>query len=448
MADENKIEETTKEAVAVQQETSEVETSAVPEKETTQEKPKRKSSSKKSKKIDEEEDAVANAATSSEIEEDEKIGEADSADAKAAVENAEKEESKVETPSTKTTGKPVKQYKPEVEGASTKFFLFKNKRKEYREIDDFLTLNVFKRLRVRFWVNDPEFDFDFKEVQSNIKDYVYKTINTNRVDDVDVIDAVERTKYVLNTAYNAVDILVPYSSGTARLINGFKLMIKTMNSKRRTIQYKLKIESCVSFTVDPRKEHEDTIMKGFAAASWMEGFGEKPIPKVFMKSGMFVDVGIEYDKHDIANANEILSVIRVKEYDRYITDQEVIRYIMPFKSKFSLITWQVIEFNPSGKFKVQRTLNRFRIRNVIVAGIVIPIGVYMSRRKDIISVSSFAKFFVDTQYKERKNANALETYCQLEPGTYELEQFAQDCGLIDEIFLKCINIEHPEQKAE
>lgn len=445
MADETKIEETTKEA-AVQQETSEVETSKVPE-ETTQEKPKRKSSSKK-KKVDEDEDAVANAATSSEIEEDEKIGDAETADAKAAVENAEKEESSKETPNATKAGKSVKQYKPEVEGASTKFFLFKNKRKEYQEIDDFLTLNVFKRLRVRFWVNDPEFDFDFREVQSHIKDYVYKTINTNRVDDVDVIDAVERSKYVLNTAYNAVDILVPYSTGTARLINGFKLMIKTMNAERKTIQYKLKIESCVSFTVDPRKEHEDTIMKGFAAASWMEGYGDKPIPKVFMKSGMYVDVGIEFDKHDISNANEILSVIRVKEYDRDITDQETIRYIMPFKSKFSLVTWQVIDFQSNGKLKVQRTLNRFRIRNVTVAGIVIPIGVYMSRRKDIISVSSFAKFFVDTQYKERKNANALETYCQLEPGTYELEQFTQDCGLIDEIFLKCINIEHPEQKAE
>ena len=220
-------------------------------------------------------------------------------------------------------------------------------------------------------------------------------------------------------------------------------MVKTMNSENKDIQFKLKIESCASFEVDTSKGHEDSIIKGFAACSFMEGREENTPPKVFLKAGMFVDSEIEYDKHDIQNANEILSVVRVKEYN-HSEKGESIRYIMPFKSKFSLVTYQVVDFQPNGKLKVQRTLNRYRIRNVSVAKITIPIGVYLTRRKDLISVSSFEKFFVDTCCKERKNANSLETYCQLQTGTYEVEQFAADCNLIDEIFLDSINIERTE----
>jgi hypothetical protein len=378
------------------------------------------------------------------VEEDESLGEegvdADTSTIEAETKKAETKENDVPADtSAKTVVKTAPQYRPEKDGAVTKFFKFEASQGRSFDLDKgFIRIVAYKRLRIRFVVMNSDYDFDYESICKHVSDMAYKVIGGMRVDDIEINTIPEKKVYLLNKIYNVVDIMVPYMRSSGKVVNGYKSLIEHLNAETKDVQYKLKIESAISILVDTKKEEKNVSVKGFNALSFIDYSNknneEKEDPKVFLKGTTFIDKHIGFDTKDLINANDVLSVNKLKIYDLADSDEySNLKYVLPFRSKFALVTYQWIGMTGKNKFKISRTLNRVRIRNIHIANVTIPIGVYVTSRRDTISVNGFEKFFVDTEYKEMKNANALETYSDLPFGTFEMDRFKDDCKLIDQI---------------
>lgn len=184
-------------------------------------------------------------------------------------------------------------------------------------------------------------------------------------------------------------------------------------------------------------------LKGFLAGATTTSKNKKEdvielIPE--FRGQMFIDKGVGFDIRDVLNMNEVIEMNKVRLYDTKDTEKSVWEYYLPLSKMLAIASYQVIGTTPKGKLKVQRVLSRIRIRNVSVAGIVVPVGVFISMRKDVVSSKKVENFFVDVS-AEGKNVSFLETYGEL-PVT-EIPEYAsiqQDFEVIDKVIMDSISV--------
>ena len=351
--------------------------------------------------------------------------------------NEQEFEATIEKAATEESSKVApKELRNEVEGAKTKFnFFSRNQGREFKIDSDFVKIELFKRIKIRFYIdhNYEGNDFDYESIAKHASDMVHKAISGIGVFGIEVSTAKPRKMYHYDELYDCVSIFVPMMRSATKSINNIKSILNVLNSESKSIKYKMKIDSVSRINVDTSIEKKDCVFKGFAALSVSKPFvkeGEEPRdPKFFMRANTFIDRSCEFTERECFDISDVLSTNRIQVYGPNDKEHKF-SYILPFKTKFSIVTFQMTGITKNGKIKLARTLNCIRVSHAKVANIVIPRGIYHSVSADVISVASFNKFFVDVKAAE-KNTCALEYYCDAPTGSYEMSRFKTDCDTID-----------------
>lgn len=343
---------------------------------------------------------------------------------------------------------PTKELRDEVPGAKTKFnFFSRNQGREFKIDSDFVKIELFKRIKIRFYIdrNYEGNDFDYETVAKHVSDMVHKAISGIGVFGIEISTAKPRKTYYYDEMYDCVSILVPMMRSAAKSINNIKSILNVLNSELKSIKYKMKIDSVSRINVDTSIEKKDCVFKGFAALSVSKPFvkeGEERDPKFFMRANTFIDRSCGFTERECFDISDVLSTNRIQVYGPNDKEHKF-SYILPFKTKFSIVTFQMTGITKNGKIKLARVANCIRVSHAKVANVVIPRGIYHSVSADVISVASFNKFFVDVKAAE-KNTCALESYCDAPTGSYEMERFKSDCDTIDNTIIT--RFEAPAEK--
>lgn len=329
---------------------------------------------------------------------------------------------------------------PEVPGSVTKFFKFETSAPRTFNLDsEFVKVTLEKRVRVKAFVNEEATD-TFEDILNQIDDRVHRMRNSS----IELAPAkAPKGFFVMGRGYPITDIYVPLTKNSSRAIDNIKNFLVNISQNLKGITLRYRIETVAKITVDTSKEHKNVFLKGFLAGATTTSKNKKEdvielIPE--FRGQMFIDKGVGFDIRDVLNMNEVIEMNKVRLYDTKDTEKSVWEYYLPLSKMLAIATYQVIGTTPKGKLKVQRVLSRIRIRNVSVAGIVVPVGVFISMRKDVVSSKKVENFFVDVS-AEGKNVSFLETYGEL-PVT-EIPEYAsiqQDFEVIDKVIMDSISV--------
>lgn len=357
----------------------------------------------------------------------------------AETETSDSSES-VEGGSENTEGTKKEGREPEVPGSITKFFKFETSVPRSFNLDsDFVRVSMEKRIRVKAFVNEEATD-TFEDIIDQIEDKTRRLRNSS----IDLAPAkAPKGFFVMGRGYPITDIYVPLTKNSSRTIDNIKAILVNISQNLKGITLRYRIETVAKITVDVTKEHKNVFLKGFLAGAVTTSKNKKEdvielIPE--FRGQMFIDKGVGFDIRDVLNMNEVIEMNKVRLYDTKDTEKNVWEYYLPLSKMLAIASYQVVGTTTKGKLKVQRVLSRIRIRNVSVAGIVVPVGVFISMRKDIISSKKIENFFVDVN-AEGKNVSFLETYGEL-PIT-EIPEYAsiqQDFEVIDKVIMDSISV--------
>ena len=159
--------------------------------------------------------------------------------------NEQEFEATVEKAATEESSKVApKELRNEVEGAKTKFnFFSRNQGREFKIDSDFVKIELFKRIKIRFYIdrNYEGNDFDYESIAKRASDMVHKAISGIGVFGIEVSTAKPRKMYHYDELYDCVSILVPMMRSATKSINNIKSILNVLNSESKSIKYKMKI---------------------------------------------------------------------------------------------------------------------------------------------------------------------------------------------------------------
>lgn len=329
---------------------------------------------------------------------------------------------------------------PEVPGSITKFFKFETASARSFDLDGgFIKVIMEKRIRVKAFISE-ECQASFDEVFQSVEEKTRRMKNPS----VDLTPAKVPGKgfFMIGRGYPITDIFVPLTKNSSRTIDKIKASLVSINQEMKGVTLRYKIETVARIIVDTSREHKNATIKGFVAGACTVSRNRRDentielIPE--FRGQMFIDKQSEFSMRDVLNMNEIIEMNKVRLYTT-TDERNKWDYYLPLSKMMAIAIYQVVGVTPKGKLKIQRTLARIRIRNVSVAGIVVPVGVFISMRKDVVSTKKLENFFVDVQ-AEGKNVSFLQTYGEMPINDLvEYSSLKQDFSVIDKVILDSLS---------
>jgi hypothetical protein len=242
-------------------------------------------------------------------------------------------------------------------------------------------------------------------------------------------------------SYEIVEIDISYMTSMGKITNIIKESVKMLSTE--DVKLKTKNETAVHIRLDNSVESNDTFIKGYAAASFIE-FNATPNgdkkKKVFVKGMTFVNESIGFERSFISDCNDVLSINHVRTYSAYKDDKknEFVRVLL-FRNKFCFISYRIVDMTDAVS-TVKRSNTRIRIRNKEIADIIVPKGIYFTQRRDTIKVSDFSDIFVDVC--DEKQKNVLESYIDLEDeNLFEINRFKEDSRILNKVIIGSLTTE-------
>ena len=329
---------------------------------------------------------------------------------------------------------------PEVPGSVTKFFKFETSAPRTFDLDGgFIKVALEKRVRVKAYIAEDS-GITFKEILDAIEEKKYRL----KMHSVGLDPAKEPSKgfFMVGRGYPIADLYIPLTKNSSRTIDGIKSFLVGLSNEIKGVNLRYKIETVAQILVDTSKEHKNVILKGFLAGACVTNKNRRDdtielVPE--FRGQMYMDKQTNLEIRDVMNMNEVIETNKVRLYT-VGDERNEWNYPLPLSKMLAIASYQVVGVTPKGKLKVQRVLARIRIRNVSVAGIVVPVGVFISMRKDIISAKKIENFFVDVA-SEHKNVSFLETYGDMPiDELVEYSSLKQDFDVIDRVIMDSITV--------
>lgn len=359
-----------------------------------------------------------------------------------SVEGGSEESEASEASEEETIKKPGRE--PEVPGSITKFFKFEPTAARTFDLDGgFVKVTLEKRIRVKAFVSD-ESTISFGEIIGAIEDKIRRLRGA-----IDIAPAkAPKGFFMVGRGYPITDIFVPLTRNSSRTIDNIKSILVNLGQELKGVTLRYKIETVAKITVDTSKEHKNVFLKGFlaGAVTAKKSRQEETIELIpEFRGQLFMDKAMNFEIRDIMNMNEVIEVNKVRLYENG-DERNIWEYYLPLSKMMAITSYQISDTTSKGKLKVNRVLARIRIRNVSVAGIVVPVGVFISMRKDVISAKKIENFLVDVN-AEGKNTSFLQTYGDMPVDNFvEYASLKQDFDVIDKVIIDSLEESKPAEE--
>lgn len=341
----------------------------------------------------------------------------------------------------------------EKEGAVTRYFNFNptNERefvldyeKEKTEDEKVKKLNIASCLmekRIKIFATFSEGVKDYKNTITNLVHFLNRSLMSSVNQSVWINTTVAPDSVESDKSYEIVEIDISYMTSMGKITNIVKEAVKMFSTE--DVKLKTKSETAVHIRLDNSVESDNTFIKGYAAASFIEfnatPNGEKK-KKVFVKGMTFVNESIGFERSFISDCNDVLSINHVRTYSTTKNDKKnEFVTVLPFRNKFCFISYRIVDMT-DGVLTVKRSITRIRIRNKEIADIIVPKGIYFTQRRDTIKVSDFSDIFIDICDKEQKTV--LESYIDLEDkNLFEIDRFKEDAKILNKVIIGSLTTE-------
>lgn len=278
---------------------------------------------------------------------------------------------------------------------------------------------LYRRLRVGvcFKENFDDANNDPSDIIENILKTIRDLAKLYKKNDVTYQeDEYENIEIYQDKNFNICYIYIPYMECTSKIISFFTQQINSLKKSYIDSNVGVCINTNISNIVRLHvcKENGDpnAFVKGFAISSFDNGMrydqktGEQTQGRSYvnLQSNFLIASQLGIPKSDIRQINNaMMNVNKISLFNENTDENNYnpeITLNVQFRSKFALVSYEIVGITENKTFKVERTSSLIRVvTKKNEAGVVIPYAISVERNIDSIEVRHFNEIYLDDHQK-------------------------------------------------